>query len=134
MKALSRLPAPQGIAAMQAINVAVINPLFLLTFIGTAGACAVLAVWALLRWQSPGAPWQLTGSLLYLSLTMLVTFACNIPQNDGLAAVNPASPEGAQLWARLLPNWTAWNHVRTVGALGASTCFIIALTLLKRGS
>jgi uncharacterized membrane protein len=29
MKALMRIPAPSGIAAMQAINVTVLNPLFL---------------------------------------------------------------------------------------------------------
>jgi hypothetical protein len=36
MGALARLPAEQGIAAMQAINVVILNPLFLLVFMGTA--------------------------------------------------------------------------------------------------
>ncbi|MGH7600945.1 MAG: hypothetical protein ACREOI_31695, partial [bacterium] len=34
MKALSRLPPSEGIAAMQSINVAVINPVFLTVFLG----------------------------------------------------------------------------------------------------
>jgi uncharacterized membrane protein len=38
MKALARLPAPQGIAAMQSINVIVINPWFMTAFLGTAAA------------------------------------------------------------------------------------------------
>jgi uncharacterized membrane protein len=36
MIALRRISAPCGIAAMQAINVAIINPLFLGVFLGTA--------------------------------------------------------------------------------------------------
>jgi uncharacterized membrane protein len=43
MKALSRLPAAQGIAAMQSINVAAITPLFMAALFGTAVACLVLA-------------------------------------------------------------------------------------------
>jgi uncharacterized membrane protein len=47
MKALSRLPPAQGIAAMQSINVVVINPVFLIAFFGTAAACAAVAISAL---------------------------------------------------------------------------------------
>ena len=36
MKALGRVSAPEGIAAMQSINVVVINPSFLGVFMGTA--------------------------------------------------------------------------------------------------
>jgi len=45
MKALRRLPADQGIAAMQAMNVAVINPVFLGVFLGAAGAF----IWGIAR-------------------------------------------------------------------------------------
>jgi hypothetical protein len=38
MPALSRLPAAQGIAAMQSINVAVITPSFMGALFGTAAA------------------------------------------------------------------------------------------------
>ena len=37
MKALGRLPPAEGIAAMQSINVAILNPVFLTVFFGTAG-------------------------------------------------------------------------------------------------
>lgn len=40
MRALARLPAPQGIAAMQSINVVVITPLFMMALFGTGAACA----------------------------------------------------------------------------------------------
>jgi uncharacterized membrane protein len=42
MKALARLPSGAGMAAMQSINVAIINPVFLAAFFGTAAACVFL--------------------------------------------------------------------------------------------
>jgi uncharacterized membrane protein len=127
MNALARLPPAQGIAAMQSINVAVINPLFMAAFLGTAAACALLAVSSLLRWDKPGASYLLAGSLLYLAGTFLVTIVCNVPRNDALAAVDPASADGAGLWAGYITSWTAWNHVRTVAALAAAVSHTIAL-------
>jgi hypothetical protein len=47
MGALGRLPAEGGIAAMQSINVAVLNPVFFTAFFGTAAIALVLAIAAL---------------------------------------------------------------------------------------
>ena len=43
MRALDRLPAGQGIAAMQSINKVIVNPLFMLFFLGTPLLSIVLA-------------------------------------------------------------------------------------------
>jgi len=133
MNALARLPAAQGIAAMQSINVSVINPLCGVVFLGTAAACVLLAVSSLLRWRDPGAAYLLAGSLLYLVGTVLVTIVFNVPRNDALAAVAPASAEGASLWANYGAGWTAWNHVRTVAALAAAASLTVALCLSRDG-
>jgi uncharacterized membrane protein len=127
MAALGRLPPAQGIAAMQSINVAVINPVFLGTLFGTGVVCVVLAVVALLNWQEPGAVYLLVGSVLYVVGDVVVTMAFNVPLNNALAAVEPVSVEGAGLWSRYLTGWTAWNHVRTVAGLAATAAFILAL-------
>jgi uncharacterized membrane protein len=127
MNALASLPAAQGIAAMQLINVTVINPLCGAVFLGTAAACVLLAVSSLLRWREPGAAYILAGSLLYLIGVILVTGLFNVPRNDALAAVAPASAEGASLWADYLSGWTAWNHVRTIASLAAAALLTIAL-------
>jgi uncharacterized membrane protein len=129
MKALTRLPATQGIAAMQAINVAVLNRLFFAAFFGTAAGCLVLVVSSLLIWRGPGAIYRLIGGVFYLVGTMLVTIAFNVPRNDALAAVDPASADGARLWADYVVSWTAWNHVRAVAALAAAASLTIALRL-----
>jgi uncharacterized membrane protein len=127
MKALSRIPAAEGIAAMQSINVVVLNPVFLSVFVGTAAACLIAIVFAWLRWNQPGAGYLLAGGLLYLIGTFLVTVAFNVPRNDVLAAVAPVDPESAKLWAGYVSSWTAWNHVRTVAALAAAASFSLAL-------
>jgi uncharacterized membrane protein len=125
MRALARLPPAQGISAMQSINVAVINPWFMAPFLGTAASCGLLTVSSLVRWPTPGAVYLLVGSVLYLVGTVLVTIAFNVPRNDALAAVDPATADGARLWADFVASWTAWNHVRTAAALAASASLAI---------
>lgn len=127
MRGLGRLPPPEGIAAMQAINITVINPGFMGIFLGTAALSLFLAIAAVQRWPQPSALYGLAGSLLYLIGSFGVTIACNVPLNDSLARVDPQSPEGAQLWSHYLVWWTIWNHVRTVASVAASGCFLRSL-------
>lgn len=129
MVALARLPPAQGLAAMQAINLAVLNPLFLGVLFGTASLCAVLAVAALLSWSKPAAAWMLAGSLFYLGGTLLVTITGNVPLNRSLARLSPADPAAPERWRTYLTAWTRWNHVRTAAALMATAAFVVALRL-----
>jgi uncharacterized membrane protein len=129
MNALGRLPPPQGIAAMQSINVAIINPWFLTVFFGTSVACAFLAISSLLMWHRPGTAWLLSGAMIYLVGTLLVTIVFNIPRNDALAAADPVSADSARLWADYLASWTTWNHVRAAAALAAAALLTMALCL-----
>jgi uncharacterized membrane protein len=128
MWALERQPAPAGIAAMQTINVVVLNPIFLGVFFGTAILSLVLDIVALVRWSEPGSGYLLAGSLLYFIGTFLVTLVFNVPLNNRLAAVKPASAEGRTVWTHYLRVWTVWNHVRTAASLAALACFILAFS------
>jgi uncharacterized membrane protein len=127
MKALARLPPSEGIAAMQSINVAVLNPWFMSAFLGTAALCVLAVIFSAMRWHEPGAVYLLLGSVLYLAGTLMVTILFNVPRNNALAAVVPTDPSGAGLWADYVAGWTAWNHVRTAAALAAAASFGIAL-------
>jgi uncharacterized membrane protein len=124
MTALARIAPASGMAAMQSINVVILNPWFLLAFAGTAVVCAVLAVMALLRWSEPGAALLLVACALYLVGNIVVTMVFNVPLNNALAAADPASTGGAALWSRYLSTWTAWNHVRTLSCLAALALLI----------
>ena len=126
MGALAKLPAAGGIAAMQSINIVVINRVFLGTLFGTGALCLPLAVVAVANW---GAAWLLAGALLYLVGTIGVTAFCNVPRNNQLAPLDPAATGSAEIWSRYVAEWTWWNHVRTLAALAATACFILALRI-----
>ncbi|MHC0432620.1 anthrone oxygenase family protein [Streptomyces sp. O3] len=127
MRALGALPAPQGIAAMQKINVVILNPVFLCALMGTAALCVVVAVITLVVWPDRGAVEVLLGSALYVFGSLGVTIAANIPRNTALAELDPQAPESAEPWRRFVAEWTAWNHVRGGAALAACAAFVLAL-------
>lgn len=127
MKALRRLHPEQGIAAMQAINVTVLNPWFFAVFFGTALGSIVLALFGILDWGAAGSSYLVAGSLLYVIGCILVTIVLNVPFNHALATVKPGSKEGAETWTRYLSTWTTWNHLRTVASLAAAAAFILAI-------
>jgi len=127
MAALGRLPPEQGVAAMQAINVTVINPLFMLAFLGTAALCLALAAAAFFAGDVASGRLILAGGVTYLVGCIGVTMVCNVPLNDALAAVPAATPEAAALWSRYLGNWTLWNHARTAASVLAAILFTAAL-------
>lgn len=130
MPALSRLPAPTGIEAMQSINVAAINAWLMGALFGTAALCMGVAVASMLRWSVPGAPLRFAACATYLFGTIVVTAACNVPLNEALAPVHATDVEAAQLWGRYLVQWSLWNHVRGIAAFVAAALF--AVTLLAR--
>ena len=127
MPALARLPAAQGIAAMQSINVMAPTPPFMTAFLGAAAGCVVVAVWALVDWDGSFGPWLLAGSALYLVGLIGVTGRYNIPRNNPLAATDPADPGSEALWRRYVTEWTRWNHVRTLAGIAAAAALAGAL-------
>jgi len=126
MASFARLPVAQGIAAMQQINVTIINPLFMLVFMGLVLLSLVLGAKAIFGWAEAGSAWLLAGSVAYLVGCFLVTMVFNVPLNDALAAVDPASAEGAAMWTRYLTEWLPWNHVRTVACVVSLASFVMA--------
>ena len=129
MKALAALPPAHGIAAMQSINVTVLNAWFLGTFLGTGVLCLLATVSSFLAWPKSAAIYMLAGCALYLFGTVLMTMVFNVPRNDALANLDPVSPDSVKLWTQYVAEWTTWNHVRTVGALAAAASLTIGLYL-----
>lgn len=121
MRALDRLPTAQAVAAMQSINVVVINPLFLAPFFGTGLACIATAT---VTRSQPNFPAVIVASALYIFGTLFVTVAGNVPLNRQLARLDPFSPAAASAWRHFLSRWLFWNHIRTASAIFASGVFI----------
>ena len=126
MKALGRLQPEQGIAAMQAINVTVLNPWFFAVFFGTGVGCIFLVIFALLHWSGPAASHLVVGSMLYIFGPIFVTLVFNVPLNNALARAATNDPDSVSLWRHYLRRWTFWNHVRTGGSLAAATWLMLA--------
>lgn len=127
MAALGRLPPHDGIAAMNSINVTVINPMFFLAFFGTGLLCLLLAAGSYVWWDQTSGKLILAAAVIYLAGCIGVTMAFNVPLNNALAAVPPGTPEATALWSLYLDKWTAWNTVRTVAPLVSAALFMAAL-------
>jgi uncharacterized membrane protein len=127
MRALGRLPTEQGLAAMQSINVVVINPHFLGTFLGTAGISLAVMVVSGLRWGEAGAALYAAGGLLYFVGTFLVTGLGNVPLNNSLEKVDSGDANAVDAWNDYLRRWTRLNHLRTAAALLATLSFCLGL-------
>jgi uncharacterized membrane protein len=97
------------VVTMQRINVAIVNPLFLLVFLGAPALAVVVGV-------VDGSAWAWAGAGLAI-VTLLITFAANIPLNNALDAAGPeAVSEARQHFEKA---WVIWNNVRTVTGIGA---------------
>jgi uncharacterized membrane protein len=128
MTALARIPQSHGIAAMQSINRVILRSLFLPLFFGTTLVSAGVAVFAVLTlWGSPVATVLLAAGLVYVLGMFVCTMVFNVPLNNALDAVDPASSEATPLWQRYLTRWTLWNHVRTIASTIASALYIVTL-------
>jgi uncharacterized membrane protein len=127
MKALARVPCREGIAAMQSINVVVINPSFLGAFIGTALLSVGIVVPLLAGSGHSSTIFFVGGALFYFVGTFLVTVFANVPLNNQLAAVSATDCDAIKLWMHYLDRWTMWNHVRTAAAMVATLLYTLGL-------
>lgn len=127
MTGLGRAPAPVGVRAMQEINRAAPNPVFMLTLFGTALLAVGLAVAAVVG-RGPGWGLVVAGAATYLVCVGL-TIGYHVPRNEALAALDPAAADTEKAWRTYLSDWTRLNHLRTIFAtLGC------VLLLLGRGT
>jgi uncharacterized membrane protein len=127
MPALGQIGQANGVAAMNAMNSTILRSLFMPLFFGTTLSSAALAVVGTVRWGEPGSAPMLVGGVAYVLGMFGVTMLFNVPLNNALAAIDPASPTGAPIWARYVRDWTFWNHVRTIACVAATALFIAAI-------
>ena len=126
MQALGRLPVPDAVAAMQAINIEAPRPGFMVAFMGTAVVSIALALSAFGRLGESAAIYQLVGGGLYLAVVVL-TGVYHVPRNNALGRLDPDSEAAVNAWHIYQPNWTRLNHVRTLASVSASVVLILSL-------
>lgn len=126
VRGLRDIPSAAGMSAMQSINRAAPNPLFVAALLGTGIGCVVLGVIAGTRWSDPAAPWALGGATLYV-ISLVITTAYHVPRNDALDLVDADVADAAVRWQRYVSAWVPWNHVRAVTALAGALALTVAL-------
>lgn len=124
MPGLALMPDEPGMRAMQAINIAVANPLFAAGF-WVALLLAVVSGGAALALRRPGWMFLLGGCLIYVAGAFLTTAGGNVPLNRALEVLSSDSPEGAAAWASYQPDWTFLNHIRMAAAFLAAAVVLV---------
>lgn len=127
MRSLAELGDAPGASAMQSINRVIVQTAFLPIFFVSTLACAILVVLAWLGYGGLPATATIAGGLVYFLGMFGVTVVGNVPLNNRLDAVDPASKEGQAMWREYLARWTRLNHVRTLSCTVALVLFAIAL-------
>ena len=131
MQGLSSLPEAEAVRAMQAINVSVINPLFLGVFIGTGPFLMALSGLDLYG----GSPnrYLLAATIVYIVGVFAVTILGNVPLNDRLAAVDTTTMAPGT-WDGYAGPWLRYNHTRALAGAVASGLLTLALLAPPQGS
>jgi uncharacterized membrane protein len=111
MRALADLPNDKGMFAMQRVNEKILNPLFLVLFLGTPILCALIAFKSAQQPGTPGSLLMLGGALSYLIGPFGITMLFNVPLNNRLAEVGQSDADKA--WPAYQKQWLRWNHART---------------------
>jgi uncharacterized membrane protein len=132
MVSLDRSMRAGGIEAMQTINREVFGTVFMVLLLGMSLAAPLAAGTAWFTLSGPPRTWLVLAGLSYFVGVFLVTLLGNVPMNTALSQLPFASPEAREYWeAVYFPRWTLWNHVRTLGAVSASLCFLLASHALQ---
>ncbi|QKG23868.1 DUF1772 domain-containing protein [Actinomadura verrucosospora] len=128
MPGLGRSSDRTLVEAMQTINKAILNPAFMLPFMGSI---PLIGLAAFLAWRGhgrPALPWLIAALVLYL-VAFAVTSGVNVPLNDQLAkAGDPHHIKHLQaVRDQFEGRWVTWNIVRAVLHTAAFACLAGAL-------
>lgn len=118
--------------AMQAINVAVKNPIFGFGFFGTLALCGIVVVYELVRHNGTASWIAILAAAVYVVGVFGATASVNVPLNRELAAVDPSDPGNAGVMISFIRDWSVWNDVRTLSSMAATALFLVSLVMPRR--
>jgi uncharacterized membrane protein len=126
MPGLGKTDARTFVGAFQAIDRAIINPLFMAMFFG---ALVLTAVAVALNLGEGAAPWAIAALVLYIAV-FAITIAVNVPLNDAIKAAG--DPDRISDLARVREQfdesrWAGWNVARAAACTAAFGSLLWAL-------
>lgn len=130
MPGLGRTSDRTFMEAMQAINRAIINPYFMIAFIGSI----ILVIMSSILKFRQGVDLQFyliaTASFIFLAGTIGVTFFGNVPLNNVLDSIklNDLTVDDLKLARNAFENrWNSLNLVRTSSSIVALVLYLVAI-------
>lgn len=126
MRGLQRATPAGGIESMQQLNRTVYRSFFLTTFMLLVPATIGFAVYAWLNLQGLPRILIIAAAIIYVPVVFIVTAAGNVPMNERLDKMDHTGPEAAEYWRTYGRVWSAWNMLRTLGAIATSSTYLLA--------
>ncbi|HEX6430555.1 MAG TPA: anthrone oxygenase family protein [Niastella sp.] len=124
---LGRLPDTGYLAAMQAINREILNPLFFMSFMGT------VILLPLATWLQYGHPVSLrfylllAATLVYGIGTFGVTMGGNVPLNNALDAFNIQTASVEEISQQRILFEKPWNKLHSIRTIANAIALILVL-------
>ena len=129
MGGLDRAGPATAISAMQAINEAVRNPVFFVTFFLTPVVAIGAAAVTWMSGRRRAALLMGAAAAIYAGGALALTAAINVPMNEALSMVDPQAAGNARIWSDYSADWTFWNTVRTGLSTVALVVFAAAMAV-----
>jgi uncharacterized membrane protein len=134
MRGLGKTDDRTFVGAFQAIDRAIINPLFLATFFGGLLLTGLAAVLHLRDDGGSVRTWAIAACALY-AMVVAITMVVHVPLNDDIKAAG--DPDRIADLAAVRDafhetRWVTWNVIRTVLNTAAFACLLWALVLAGR--
>ena len=118
MPGLARVDDRTFVHAMQQMNVAIVNPVFMATFVGAPVLAAVAAASA----PTSSRPWVVAG-LACAVATVAITAVANVPLNNALDAAGDIGriADVAGVREAFETGWVRWNVARAITSTASLT-------------
>jgi uncharacterized membrane protein len=119
------------VAAMQSINRAILNPIFLVAFVGTLAVLATAAFTTFSVGDTRRAWWITAAAVSYAFGVFGITVAGNVPLNDALDTFVPTGSDDAAFAAARRAYEGPWNRLHSIrSALGVLAVVLAATAAL----
>ncbi|SHL92781.1 DUF1772 domain-containing protein [Mucilaginibacter sp. OK098] len=124
---LGRLPDKEYLAAMQSINIAILNPLFFVSFLGTL---LLLPLSTYLNFEQPLSTrflLLLAAAIIYAIGVFGVTIFGNVPLNDALSNFNLEHASVKSIYEQRIRFEQPWLLLHQVRTIASVVCLILVI-------
>ncbi len=134
MAGLRRAKPSAGIQAMQEINKTVIRTQFVAGILLIPVLSVAVAILGANALEGTARMAFYLAPVVFIPTVFLMTIMGNVPMNNRLDSLDPASAEAAAYWKLYGRRWTRLNHVRSFGSLLTALVYLVGgIALITRG-